>query len=769
MPTSLNTLVVRTLSVSLCSTILVACGGGGGDATQNTMSNSAANVSAVANVSSSAGAAVTDSAAGVASTGNSATMDATAASIYSGRGAAGQSPASKPIDTPVVSAPARTVTNVRLANGAATIQTNVPFTFGQVFAAGDLAKGTALAGRFDNGESLPLQVDAKAFHPDGSVRHAVISGVMPTIAAGQTRKMDLVTAGAMSTSTGVATAQLLDSGFNASVSATLGGVRYSASADELIKAGKISNWLAGASVNEWLVSAPLKSANGVQHPHLTARFAVRWYDSARKARVDVTVENNWAYEPAPSNFTYDAEVLVGGKSVYVKPALTHLHHARWRKVFWQGATNPDAVTVKHDTAYLIATGAVANYDQTLTIKEATLAGLNNGWTGDKIEPMHVGSANGYMPSTGGRGDLGLLPAWSVIYLLSQDARAQKVTLGNGDLAGSWSIHYRDKNTDRPISIIDYPYMTILGRPGDTMNPKTKKKEEFPACATTGGCTTPFTHDMSHQPNFAYLPYLVTGDHYYLEELQFWAMYNVLSYNPNYREHEKGILQSNQVRGQAWVLRSLAEAAYISPEGDILKTQITGFVNNNLTWYNATYTDNAQANKLGVLVNGAYAYSNATGIAPWQDDFFTQSVGHVAELGFTEAKRLLKYKTQFTIKRMTDGGLCWIDGAIYSIIIRETTSSPVYETMKEAADKSQSAALRALSCGSEAMGKLLKLKTGEMTGFSASAMGYPSNMQPALSYSIVASGPSGKAAWDKFMARSVKPDYSTAPQFAIVPR
>ncbi|MDN4038055.1 hypothetical protein [Massilia sp. YIM B02443] len=763
MSTSLNTLVVRTLSATLCGTILVACGGGSGDAaTGNTLSSSAASVSA--------SGTVTTDAAGVAATDavTNASMGTTASSIYSGRGASGQTPATG-VKSPVAAAPARTITNVRLENGAAAAQTSVPFTFGQVFAAGDLAKDTALVGRFDNGETLPLQVDAKAFHPDGTVRHAIISGVIPTIAASQTRKMDLVTAGKASTSTGVTTASLLNSGFNASVSATLNGVRYSASADELIKAGKTSSWLAGASVNEWLVSAPLKTAGGVQHPHLTARFAVRWYDAAKKARVDVTVENNWAYEPAPSNFTYDAEVLVGGKSVYTLPALTHLHHARWRKVFWQGNAAPDAINVKHDAAYLISTGAVANYDQSITVKESTLANLKNGWTGEKTTPMHVGSAMRYMPTTGGREDIGLLPAWSVLYLLSMDARAKMVTLGNGDLAGSWSMHYRDKTTDQPISIIDFPYMTLLGRQGDTLNPTTKKYEWFPSCATSGGCATPFTHDTSHQPNLAYLPYLVTGDYYYLEELQFWASHNVLQYNPRYREYAKGILQSNQVRGQAWTLRSIAEAAYITPDSDRLKSHFTGFVNNNLAWYNSTYTDNAQANKLGVLTNQAFAYREGTGIAPWQDDFFTQSVGHAADLGFTEAKRLLTWKAKFPVQRMTDNGLCWIDGAIYSLAIKATSSGPLFTTLKDAANQTQSQALRSLACGSAEMGKLLGLKVGEMTGYSSSAMGYPSNMQPALAYAVTASGAAGKAAWDKFMARSVKPDYSGAPQFAIVPR
>ncbi|MDT1823612.1 hypothetical protein FPK54_30360, partial [Acinetobacter baumannii] len=75
-------------------------------------------------------------------------------------------------------------------------------------------------------------------------------------------------------------------------------------------------------------------------PHLTARFAIRWYESVRKARVDVIVENNWAYEAAPQNFTYDAQVKVGGQPVYNQAGLVHAHHARWRKLFWYGGAAP---------------------------------------------------------------------------------------------------------------------------------------------------------------------------------------------------------------------------------------------------------------------------------------------------------------------------------------------------------------------------------------------------------------------------------------------
>jgi hypothetical protein len=375
-----------------------------------------------------------------------------------------------------------------------------------------------------------------------------------------------------------------------------------------------------------------------------------------------------------------------------------------------------------------------------------------------------------MPQTGGRDDIGLLPAWGATWLLSMDKRARDVNLGTADGAGSWSSHYRDKNTDRPVSLIDFPYMTIYGHTGDTMNPATKKYEAFPACATSTACTTPYTHDSAHEPSLAYLPYLLTGDYYYLEELQFWAMWNVFASNPGYRFNVKGIVQAEQVRAQAWILRTLAEAAYITPDSDRLKAHFNQIMNNNLDWFNQTYTDNAQANQLGIVVNGyALGYNNGTGMAPWMDDFFTSAIGHAAELGFTKAQPLLAWKARFPISRMTGDGTCWVDGSIYALTVRASSTSPFYTTMGQAYTASHTLDFGALQCGSAAMATALKLKVGEMTGYSSAATGYPSNMQPALAYAADALSAQGKAAWTVFMNRSVKPNYGTAPQFAIVPR
>jgi hypothetical protein len=754
MKLALHNPAAKLLPIFFCASALTACGGGAGQPESNATSILSSGVTQVAATSTqSSGATRADVA--TATTSSSATLAGTTGTATT---------------TAVSVATGSAITDVRFENtNAQTAQTNVPVTFGQVFAAGALNPADGLVGRLDNGATVPLQVDVKALHPDGSVRHAVISAILPSLGAGQVSTVALVKSGARSNATTTTPDDLLGAGFSASVHATINGVRYDAFADDLLKEnGPSKTWLSGPVANEWHVSAPLTTSSGSAHPHLTARFAIRWYQAIQEARVDVTVENDWAYEPNPQNITYDARVLVGAKEVYAKTGLTHLHHARWRKVFWFNGAAPE-VNVKQNVAYLIGTRALPNFDQTITVPESSLAALKTKWTGAITEPMGIGVATPYMPQTGGRDDIGLLPNWAATWLLSMDKRARDVTLGTADGSGSWSAHYRDKNTDRPVSLIDYPYMTIFGHQGDTWNPATKKYEAFPACAT-GACTTPYTHDTSHTPNLAYLPYLLTGDYYYLEELQFWAMWDAFASNPGYRQNVKGLVQQDQVRAQAWILRLVAEAAYITPDDDRLKAHFTQIVNSNLDWFNTTYTNNPAANQLGIIVNGyAMGYTNGTGMAPWQDDFFTSAIGHAAELGFTKAQPLLAWKARFPVSRMTEIGACWVDASIYSMIVRDSSTSPFYTSMGQAYTASHTAAFNALGCASAEMATALKLKVGEMTGYSSAATGYPSNMQPALAYAADALGAQGKAAWTVFMNRSVKPNYGIAPQFAIVPR
>jgi hypothetical protein len=693
-----------------------------------------------------------------------------------------------------------TLTTLQLINKSTYPQNNVPLTFGQVFAPGAFPATGGLVGVYA-GAQLPLQVNIKARHADGSVRHAIITAILPQMAAGQNGTLALSAAAAPPPVAATGPEALLASGFDSTVKLTVAGQLYTASAAELLRSTAYQTWLSGPMANEWQVSAPFKSAAGVSHPHLSARFAIRSYSgsisSPGKVRVDVTIENNWAYEPAPKNFTYDAEVLINGKSFYNIAALQHYHHARWRKVFWPGLE--PLVHIKHDSAYLIASKAVPNYDQGLTIAPAALTTMKTTWDAAKPAPMGMAMVNKYMPATGGRPDIGLNHAWGAMYLLSMDERAKEVTVGLSDLSGSWPMHYRDKVTGQPVSIFEYPYVRDQRISSDSYNRELKRWEDMPQCTPAIECATPYTPDTSHHPSFSYLPYLVTGDTYHLDELHFWANWNLVNQNPGYRKYATGLVKSHQVRGQAWALRSLTQAAYIAPDDHPLKGYFNKIVDNNLDWYTTTYVT-ANSNQLGFLDNSGFAavaYTGPggpkTGMAPWQDDFFTASVGQAHELGFTKSKPLLDWKARFPVGRMTAPGYCWVDGAVYALSVRATETSPYFTTFAQAWQATMRAANNTdlvnstgqryvdQPCGSQLqadwrtqldrdnkVGRTAWL-AGEMTGYASSAEGFPSNMQPALAMAAGSGIPNARAAWDIFTKRTVKPDYTQRPQFAIVPR
>ncbi len=89
------------------------------------------------------------------------------------------------------------VTTVQVQSTGNGTQSDVPVSFGQVFAVGDVPAGDSVTGKLADGSALPLQVDAKARHPDGSLRHAVISAVLPQLAAGQTQTLGLAKTAAL--------------------------------------------------------------------------------------------------------------------------------------------------------------------------------------------------------------------------------------------------------------------------------------------------------------------------------------------------------------------------------------------------------------------------------------------------------------------------------------------------------------------------------------------------------------------------------------------
>ncbi|MGF6272003.1 hypothetical protein ABIB38_000345 [Massilia sp. UYP11] len=695
-------------------------------------------------------------------------------------------------------AAAESITGVRIQNLGAD-QAEVPFTFGQVFAPGSLGKNDGLAARLGDGNMLPLQADVKATHPDGSVRHAIVSGILPKLKARATASLELVKAAAAKPARagGAGIERLLADGLSASIDIRTEGAVYRATLADALAAAKGASrganagaWLDGAVAREWRGAVPLKSASGSAHPLLGASFAVRWYPGLEKqARVEVVVENTKTFQAGARNVEYDVEVEVGGRKVYQQAGLTHYRHARWRQLAWWNETRAPAIHVRPNGAYLIASGAVPNYDQTIKPDERALANLAERLKPDNTGPMRIGPVMAYMPTSGGRGDIGPLPSWSVHYLLSTDVRARDAMMAAAEGSGSWSVHLRDERTGYPVRT-DTPANRDIST---HMNLAHKGPLPVPRCAGKNLCKTPYTNDTAHQPSLAYLPYLLTGDYYYLEELQFWAATNPLGTDPANSGKGQGLVRWQQLRGQAWSLRTLGHAAYITPDAHPLKAYFTKQLDNNLAFYHATYVA-GRPNKLGVYDGsgeGAFRVKNS---APWQDDFLTWSFGHLAELGFAKATPILRWKAAYPVGRMTAPGFCWTEGAAYFLKFRpdDKERGPLYDSFAELyranydrdsyrkddgkrASHPDGARFIDQPCASQAQADWLTKvyrrtwTPGRMSGYADSPMGFPANMQPALAVAATSGIDNAAEAWKRFDARADKPDYARAPQWAIVPR
>ena len=90
--------------------------------------------------------------------------------------------------------------------------------------------------------------------------------------------------------------------------------------------------------------------------------------------------------------------------------------------------------------------------------------------------------------------------------------------------------------------------------------------------TPGPGQSPLIPDNAHQPSLAYVPYLLTGDRYYAEEMAFWANYGMLrTYPGDGVRTSRGILENGEVRAFGWALRNLADAAAYYPDASPVKS------------------------------------------------------------------------------------------------------------------------------------------------------------------------------------------------------
>jgi len=688
-------------------------------------------------------------------------------------------------------------------------QHDVAVTFGQVFKDGDVPRGATLAATLD-GQPITLQVNPKATNPDGSLRHAVLTAMVPSLPAGAKLPLTLYTGTALTGPT-IGLSQLLATGYDAKVSLNIGGTLYTASARALLQAANLSGacaawdpqcnvWLSGPLASEWVVNGPVTASNGTS-PNLRVYFAVRAYSNGTpgtigRVRTDIIVENSDAF--APQTQPQYTATLTSGTASYTSPALTQYTATRWHKVLWWNNDEPQ-VYLQQDTQYIQDSKAVSRY-MPLTPDESFLAGLRQS-----CAPLQNCDQTRTMSNTGAQAAIGPLPRWTSVYIVDPDVRAYNWMLANTDALGAYSIHYRDAATGWPVSIQRHPYVTVQDWAyANSVAKQTSAKgalykaDLLPGCvnnAVVTGCSTawygtgnPNKWDVEHQPAQSYVPYMVTGDYFYMSELAFSASLNELFPNETYRGFSQLLIENtySSVRAKAWTLRNMAEAAYLLPDGYPLKAEFNAAVNDSLADWNEKYSNNPSANSLHVT-KGSDVYSvnggNKNGVAPWQHNFLTWSAGHVAELGFSGAPAFRNWLAEFEVGLMTDWqrdaahGYCWLEASAYSIQVEDAAGNwlPSYTAVYAA----NWPTLVGLDCNSPAMLTELALlrgkatQAGEMAGYPYSNTGFPANFQIGIASAADSGLPDAQTAWSIFDSRSVKPNgpdaYNNYPNFAVIPR
>ncbi len=526
---------------------------------------------------------------------------------------------------------------------------NLPFCFGHAFCQGHVPSGSFALGT--GVEVLDWQCTPLTQWPDGSLKHAIIAGIVTcsgtvgspatvtvnfgttTTAGGGTAltESDLATAlGATSVTVGVG-AQTIT--LNNLVSAAVGGTTP---AQRTVCTGPVmSNWI-------YMQLVP-------GNAQLSVWFDVRLFNNG-SVEIFPWVENGWL-DPASAlgtdtNYSVVCSVNVGATAVFRAQTLDLCNHTRIPLVsgtatqcsYWVG-TNPQFVP-QHDTAYLMATKLVPNYP--FGISSTTPYMFTEAYA-----PNSLGDVDPAMASTGYETFIGILPEWCALHLAGGgDLRAYNYVIANGLAAGSWSVHYRDNTTNEVPTFIAYPNVSTNWGGSPTIPSSTGNVNQ-----ANGVSTAP---DRAHQPSLAYYPWLLTARWFFLDELLLWNFWNYLQSNFTIRNGNTStaasyVLFDGQIRARGWCFRTLAQALSAVPATHSSYQSLVNSWVANMSSYRARYVDGtlsggAWKNALGCL--GLYS-GNGTGSspygtnggsttfwwdAPWMQATIIMSLGYAWDLG-----------------------------------------------------------------------------------------------------------------------------------------
>lgn len=530
--------------------------------------------------------------------------------------------------------------------------TDVPVTLSRIGAAGDFTKGITPA---IGGKKLPAQVDVLRRADDRSIRHALVSFVLPALPAGGTVKIDWLNEAPPAPPAfvwGFDRAKL-------SLALTLQPVEGAPLVSDITKhlgadwgaSQRVSILHDGPVMKEFEIRDVPIGRLDEPDPLLEVIWRLRVFTGQKSIRIAAVVENckEWrAGLPWRVHWKFkDATLRCGGKVLAQTGPYDHLDRTRFRLLVWSDGAIED-LHRRPNYAYWVKGKFVPLWRK---LKNFTAADVDRKYTtkrwsyDPKTDDRILGKGIIYrqMPGTGGRADIGPYPEWVACYLLAGGPRTYRAILhADGDGGGAFYIHVRQN-----------------GMPGFNVKTQTrapKGKRQMPSYQL------PVQPDHAHTPSLGYISYLLTGDRYYAEELSFWASYHLGGWP------YIGLRHNYPARGQAWGLRQVADAAFLLPTTDPLQGYYTREVRAYLKRYEEGYMHRGRKLHYGPDVtysSGRMRWINATFCSTWQYAWLVWSFHNAVDRGFPEAAKIRDWTGEYIVGFYTsDDEFTGPDGKVY---------------------------------------------------------------------------------------------------------
>ncbi len=588
---------------------------------------------------------------------------------------------------------------IREEDGVATA--NYPVQIARPFVQGEIQN---FPQAIVNGNSVFTQADVKQRWSDGSVKHAIISFLIPNLSANGTVQITFRNQTTGNNSPYLNSSDMLQANydFDAQMELNNGSTTISASARTMVQNNSFTYWMQGAVATSIIIAD--HSANKAydigfdSYNSFRPIFHATFFPTINKVRVRFIGEI--ANTEAIEDMIYSLTLKTGNASpatVYTKPTFTHYGGSRWTKEFWIGGA-PSRISINENLKYLRETYFFPNWDTSKIISQSTIANDYANWQNASKDIFDAGFWMKGMGAGGARPDIGPTTSWAVAWLYSGDIRSQEISFTQANLGCAFPFHFREgdstkhflrnnpssKGFGKPISITDRP-TTCFGCGYNYTYTNPSDKISAVGTWTDGG----WVPEDAHQPDICSPHYILTGDYFYLEEMFFWASWSanylngaatMYSWGRGPTGTEGGL--TGQIRAQAWVFRNRALAAYCAPDGSDEKIYFDYLCKDAIeVWEGAHNLQTANSSSANYLWGKQYRYDAVNGNPPqnqwergstafaqssygidntvtseavsnFEHHYLMSSFGRGKELGYA-TDSVLSYLAKFYIGEMTD--------------------------------------------------------------------------------------------------------------------